>query len=121
MLKRNTTWEFMTKFVRAVFPMLVVLRLADRKDPVMDKLYFYVRRMDKTLMQSKIILDDIEERTRGVYWHVINDITEDDNSQDESCYEYASDETVSSIDDDGNENGTKISRSLAVSTHWYTL
>jgi len=25
-LKRDTTWEFMTKFVRAVFPMLIVLR-----------------------------------------------------------------------------------------------
>ena len=60
MLKRDTTWEFMTKFVRAVFPMLIVLRLADRKDPVKDKLYFYVRRMDKTLERSKVLLDEID-------------------------------------------------------------
>ena len=57
MLKRDSTWSFMTKFVRAVFPMLVVLRLADKKDPQTDKLYYYVRRMDKTIEKSKVMLD----------------------------------------------------------------
>jgi len=33
-------------FVRAVFTVLIVFRLADKK-PVMDKLHFYVRRMDQ--------------------------------------------------------------------------
>jgi hypothetical protein len=73
-LKRDTTWEFMTNFVRAVFPMLLVLRLADKKDPVMDKLFFYVRRMDQTLEKSITILDDWEKRTRGMSMRVLHDL-----------------------------------------------
>jgi len=83
-LKRDSTWEFMTRFIRAVFPMLIVLRLADQKDPVMDKLYFYVRRMDQTLEKSKVILDDLEEQTRGVSWRILNDLDEGDSLCDDS-------------------------------------
>ncbi len=64
----------MSNIVRAVFPMLIVLRLADQKEPVMDKLFFYVRRMDLTLERSKGILDEMEKRTRGTSWRLLNDI-----------------------------------------------
>ena len=80
-LKRDTTWEFMSNIVRAVFPMLIVLRLADQKEPVMDKLFFYVRRMDLTLEKSKGILDDMEKRTRGTSWRILSEIR---NNSDES-------------------------------------
>lgn len=72
----------MKKFVRAVFPMLIVLRLADQKDPVMDKLFFYVRRMDKTIDRSKEILDDLELQARGASWRAMMDITEVDATID---------------------------------------
>lgn len=64
----------MSNIVRAVFPMLIVLRLADQKEPVMDKLFFYVRRMDLTLERLKGILDEMEKRTRGTSWRLLNDI-----------------------------------------------
>ena len=77
----------MTKFVRAVFPMLIVLRLADKKEPVMDKLYFYVRRMEKTLEKSKKILDDLEESTNGVSWRVLKILTDEDSATHDSLSE----------------------------------
>lgn len=100
----------MAKFVRAVFPMLIVLRLADQKEPVMDKLLFYVRRMDQTLEKSKSILDELEERMKGPAWRALNDIKcsdlEDDD--DESCVVEDDDiGTLASTDDDcvtGNNN-----------------
>ena len=108
MLKRDTTWEFMTKFVRAVFPMLIVLRLADRKDPVMDKLYFYVRRMDKTLERSKVLLDEIEEKTHGLYWRILQDVTSDDTTpNDDSDAESASVVLDSSTEDDDDSTNSK--------------
>jgi hypothetical protein len=111
-LKRDTTWEFMTKFVRAVFPMLIVLRLADRKLPVMDKLYFYVRRMDKTLEKSKAILDEIESKTQGQYWRTVNDLTIDDNIPDDdtdndSFYEESDSNTDSTSSSDEETKSTK--------------
>lgn len=49
----------MSKLTRAVFPVMLVLRLADQKKPCMDKLYFYVRRMEETLKRSKVPLDEV--------------------------------------------------------------
>jgi len=99
----------MEKFVRAVFPMLIVLRLADKKDPVMDKLYFYVRRMDKTLEKSKEILDELESQLKGVSWRILSDLEEPDTPIDDSDYdldetiEYSSDST----EDSGEQSTTK--------------
>lgn len=50
----------MTAVVRAIFPGILLLRLADSKRPGMDKLYFFVRQMDRALAKSKEILDEIE-------------------------------------------------------------
>jgi hypothetical protein len=70
-IKRDNTWEFMSKFIRAVYPMLIVLRLADKKDPVMDKLFFYVRRMDQTIEQSKTMLDGMDQLMHTPSWRSI--------------------------------------------------
>lgn len=101
----------MAKFVRAVFPMLIVLRLADQKDPVMDKLYFYVRRMDKTLQKSKAVLDELSERTQGLSWRFLQNITDDGthNEVDESSSDIDSinADTDSNTDDSDDESGSK--------------
>lgn len=52
----------MKVFVRSVYPALLLLRLADRKKPAMDQLYFYVRRMNDTINRSKSLLDKMEEK-----------------------------------------------------------
>ena len=84
LLKRDTTWDYMAKFVRAVFPMLIVLRLTDQKDPAMDKLYFYIRRMDKTLEKSKLILDELEEKLQGQSWRFLNSLSEESMYDDDN-------------------------------------
>ena len=119
-LKKESTWEFMTQFVRAVFPMLIVLRLSDRKDPVMDKLLFYVFRMDKTLDKSKAILDDLEVKTRGPSWRILNDIKEPDLDVDDDGHFEESDEedgTVSCSDDSA-ATGTEKSLGQSVVDIW---
>ena len=102
MLKRESTWECMAKFVRAVFPMLIVLRLADQKEPVMDKLYFYVRRMDKTLNQSKIILDDLQHNTHEISWRLLSMIKDDESNDydDSEASDENNDNTDSETDDE---------------------
>lgn len=99
-LKRDSTWEFMKKFIRAVFPMLIVLRLADQKDPVMDKLYFYVRRMDETLEKSKAILDEFESKVKGISWRILKDLDETNAPGNDSPSEESEFTNESSTDDD---------------------
>jgi hypothetical protein len=94
----------MSNIVRAVFPMLIVLRLADQKEPVMDKLFFYVRRMDLTLEKSKGILDEMEKRTRGASWRSLSDIRNHfDPNIDEADF----------VDDDEEMDESTDSESLA--------
>lgn len=57
-------WNDMKTLIRAVFPALLLLRLADEKKPGMDKLYFYVRRMEETIEKSKELLDEMDENYR---------------------------------------------------------
>ena len=63
----DTMWQHMKMIVRALFPGLIVLRMADSNKPCMDRLYFYVRRLDKCLEKSKSILDE--------YQKVIDDVS----------------------------------------------
>lgn len=53
-------WSHVRSALRAIFPGLLILRLADRQKPAMDLLYFFVRRMNMTLQRSKEILDAME-------------------------------------------------------------
>jgi hypothetical protein len=111
----------MTQFVRAVFPMLIVLRLADQKDPVMDKLFFYVRRMDMTIEKSKNILDLMEERTLGISWRVINDIQipSFDDGDSESLIDDNDNDSLDSSDDDSTQDGTDQSLGQRVTGIWF--
>ena len=56
-------WEYIFKVCRAFYPVMRVLRLADSKIPVMDKLYFYVRMADH--MMEKY-LPDVESAYKSV-------------------------------------------------------
>jgi hypothetical protein len=62
LLCSDRLWEDIRKFVRAVFPILLLLRMTDRSDPCMDRLYFYVRNMDKTIDYSKLLLDGLSKK-----------------------------------------------------------
>ena len=52
-------WSFLFEVVRAVFPVLCLLRLADQRGAAMDKLYYCVRQTDKLLTQATPRLDEL--------------------------------------------------------------
>jgi hypothetical protein len=58
-------WEDMQVVVRALFPGLMLLRLADKSEPSMDKLYIYIRRMDIALERSWVLLNQVEDHYTG--------------------------------------------------------
>lgn len=64
-LQSERMWTDMATLVRAVFPALLLLRLADQKKPGMDKLYYYCRQMDGTIIKSKDLLDKMEVNYRS--------------------------------------------------------
>lgn len=101
----------MTKFVRAVFPMLLVLRLADRKEPVMDKLHYYVRRMDDTLINSKKILDELESMTNT--FSSVARAEMELRAEQKKKSPVGSDSEDSSYDSDNSQNtGTPVGKTL---------
>ncbi len=93
----------MLKLVRSVFPLLIVLRLCDQQEPFMDKLYFYVRRMDSTLIKSKVIMDEVEKEFQGTSWRAIYESKPHDDSSDEDTDSHESEydsETCAEEDSD---------------------
>lgn len=119
-IRSENTWTFMFKFVRAVFPMLIILRFADGKDPAMDKLYYYVRRMDETLKNSKSILDDIEKMTNDPSWFALGNFKKHskkkaahiadilDGDSDDNTYDTSEESTE---DDDDTETESEEEKS----------
>jgi len=69
--------------------------MADKKEPAMDKLYYYVRRMDSTLRKSTIILNELEAQTKGAAWKIILDLAIDGQVEDDE-----DESNVSDIDDE---------------------
>jgi hypothetical protein len=109
LLKSDSTWQIMTKLVRAIFPLLIVLRLSDEQEPCMDKLYFYVRRMDSTLLKSKEILDEVEKKFSGSSWRTLFDtitIDDDESSSNESEYD------TETCDEDDSDTKTTLGQKV---------
>ena len=54
-------WEHMLIVIQAIFPGLIILWLADSNKHAMDKLYYYVHRMDLYVEKSQTLLDSISD------------------------------------------------------------
>ena len=103
-------WEVITTIVRAVFPMMIVLRLADQKRPVMDKLYYYVRRMDKTIIKSKVMLDDLHD----VLLDPNNGLFQDGLSQDLEAQSDDDDESFSEETESTSDTESEVDEPIGV-------
>jgi hypothetical protein len=57
-LRQPEFWSLVFLLVRAVYPALRILRLADQQSPAMDKLYYCVRRTDELI---KANMKDLNE------------------------------------------------------------
>jgi hypothetical protein len=104
--KNEDVWDILKTIIQAVFPMLIVLRLADQKEAVMDKLYYYVRRMDITIERSKDTLNAAERRLNNSGLHMRTQHLNDENSDDDDNSEGSLDDDLLS-DDDDNESSNK--------------
>ena len=125
LLQNEKLWEDMLLLMKCLYPLLVVLRLADTRTPAMDRLYFYVRQTDKALKANRSKLNGMGEnygsegdndgegnkyqraQKRMVrYW--FDDETIDIGGKLDSV-EYAEDEDVEDDDDDTEDNGDNAS------------
>jgi hypothetical protein len=115
MILDDSMWDHMKLVVRALFPAIMILRLADLNKPAMDRLYFYVRRLNKCLQKSQSILDSFQNglgksSSSFMYYEVANkksNIREPDDDEDSvrsdsdsSDGTMVDDEDISSDDDD---------------------
>ena len=60
-LKCDTFWKFLILLVKASFGPLWLLRLADSKEPVSDKIFYYVRKTDEYIEKYKNELNQFDE------------------------------------------------------------
>ena len=51
LVQQDDLWAYIFSVCRAFYPVMRVLRLADSKIPVMDKLYYYVRLADRMMLR----------------------------------------------------------------------
>ena len=61
LIKSKSFWNHVLVCLKSLFPLLKLLRLCDKKEPAMDRLYYYVRQADISLIGSKKDLDDMQE------------------------------------------------------------
>jgi hypothetical protein len=105
-------WNDMGVLLKSIFPVLIILRLADSNKPTLDRLYLYVRTMDKVLEKAKVLLDELESNYNktssgaGNYkTKMLNYFLTTTNEKD--CAEYHADferEELSSASDDDNDD-----------------
>jgi hypothetical protein len=62
-LNDSTFWKWLFVMCRALYAPMQVLRLADQKNPAMDKLFYYVSQTDRMLPKY---LGDVEERSASL-------------------------------------------------------
>jgi len=105
----------MSKLVRSVFPLLIVLRLSDQQEPFMDKIYFYVRQMDSTLIRSQLILDEVEKQFKGTSWRSLDEMdTTVSLSDDDDSYESDHDTETCAEEDERDETSTLGKRVMEI-------
>ena len=103
-----TFWEYLFKMCRAVYPLMRILRLGDRKIPGYDKLLFYVLQADR--LMPKFLGDADEYRQQHITEEIIEvfEATMDTASEtfEESQYEGFEDDSDDEDDDDEVETTT---------------
>ena len=85
--------------LKSLFPLLKLLRLCDKKEPAMDRLYYYVHKADSSLIKSKGDMNEMKKEfitrdpnMREEYYHISvskgdiiegHDLEYDDDSEEE--------------------------------------
>ena len=94
-------WHYLRTVVRALFPGIIVLHLAGSDQPNMDKLYFYVRRLDNCLEKSKELLDTIQEKLFATSVFFKEYTSEDSEAEDDEGFAIDTEESSVEPGDSG--------------------
>jgi hypothetical protein len=113
--KSEDVWDILKTIIQAVFLMLIVLCLAGKKEAVMDKLYFHVRRMDVTIERSKETLNAAERRLNNSGLHMRMHHLNNKNSKG-----LLDNDLLSDVDKDesSNRNDEDVGLGLRVERRW---
>jgi hypothetical protein len=108
LLKDETLWECLSDIVRAAFPALRVLRLADKKTAGMDKLYYYVRKTDVTITLradklNHIASKEVQTKLKSFLSTVKTDDDDDSVDSENEDSDYDTDESNDGTNDDGHD------------------
>jgi arsenate reductase-like glutaredoxin family protein len=60
LIQSDLFWDHLKVVVKLYKPLLVLLRVSDKRTPAMDQLYFYVRKMDESIGKIKEKLNELE-------------------------------------------------------------
>ena len=106
LLKDEMLWECVHDIVRAAFPALRVLRLADQKTPGMDKLYYYVRKTDVTITLradklNHIASKEVQAKLKSFLLSVDSDDTAVDSDSENTECESDDEYSLDGNDEDG--------------------
>jgi hypothetical protein len=116
LLKDDMIWKCIEDLVRAAFPALRVLRLADKKTAGMDKLYYYVRKTDNTLTTkaenlNQIASKEVKAKLKSFFAsHNVGSSNDDSDDSDDSSSNKSEDEddTASDVEDDSDDDASVV-------------
>jgi hypothetical protein len=110
LLLSDRMWSDFKSVVRAIFPAIIVLRLADMKRPAMDMLLKYVRQLDLTLKKSKDILDSIQKNyNTGGHGDVSKSIVQYFLSSEKDVADFTNESRKTSLYDNEDESSLESS------------
>ena len=61
LIKSKMFWNHVLVCLKSLFPLLKLLKLCDKKEPEMDRLYYYVRKADSSLIKSKGDMNEMQK------------------------------------------------------------
>ena len=77
LIKSKSFWNHVLVCLKSLFPLLKLLRLCDKKEPAMDRLYYFVRKADSSLIKSKGDMNEMQKEfitrdpnMREEYYHI---------------------------------------------------
>ena len=100
-------WDHIIVVLRAVFPLLKLLRLSDQSVPCMDRLCYFVRQTDKSISSSADDLNKIEEEFNekgeheGEYYHFVTMRKDGSNDYDDALASDSDNDSDEETDDNG--------------------
>lgn len=116
LLVSERMWNDAITLVTCLYPGLLLLRLADKKSPCMDRLYFYTRQMQETIVSSKTKLSELEanyknDRNKFSY-HKMYQYLLQTNEISDYCNEFSCSTKNKEEVDDEDDNVSQVSNDL---------